>query len=458
MIKDHLQSEDFRELIEGEAVSTRWVERLLHLRLCDECREELHERYPGRAPKALDRLFPSLRGGCPDPDGPGGRPTVDFRRLGEKPLREASRHLQRLAEEEEAAVRLWRRFRHQEPRRWTLLVHNHPGFLTYGMVKLLLRRSRNSWHSDPRRAERLTRIALAVLERLPAGEYDRLELQQTYALAHGYLANALRARGRLAEADPILAEAWRRLPPEWSTLERAWLCRFETSLRRDQRRFSEALEAAHQAQRLFRQLRSPEAHWMVLLEAFVLKETGELEKSVGILEKLAASVADESNAGEVHFLAMQYLAISLALLGRGLEARRWLREVEARRGEFPEPLSQARLVWTRGLVEDALQRWPQAARCYRQARRVFARYENAYDVALVSLDLAAVELEMGHRDEAAKLATEMLPVFQSLRIERETLAALRLLVESVREQRATAAAVRQAAQRLRAPGAPKSCN
>jgi len=451
-IGEHLRIEDIRELIEGEAVSTEWSERMLHLRFCEECRQEMRERFPAQAPRLVERLFPWLRAATPDVDGPANTSWKRWEKLPEEDLRAALACQRALAQEEEEAVELWRRFRDHDEAQWTLLISNHPRFQTFGMVRLLLRRARASWRSNPRRAETLTRAALGIFDHFPWDRYHRLQVEQTHALAWGYLANALRGQGRLKEADSALSRADALLPAEFSLLEQAWIKRFHASLLRDQRYFARALQAARQSKRLFRKLRDPEAPWLVLLEAFVQGECGELEESETLIRHLLQQAPVTRLSSEVHFLAIQHLTVTLALQGRGLEARQRLRELEQRADEFPEPLSQARLVWTRGLVFDALAQWPRAAECYRQARRVFVGWHNAYDVALVSLDLAAVELEQGHTAEAAKLASEMLPIFQSLKIERETLAALRLLAQAVRQGEGTVSAVREAAWRLRAPG------
>lgn len=451
-IGEHLRFEDIRELIEDEAVSTEWAERMLHLRFCEDCRQEMRERFPAQAPRLLERLFPRLRAATPDVDGPANTSWKRWENLPEADLRAALACQRALAHEEEEAVELWRRFRDHDEAQWSLLISNHPRIQTFGMVRLLLRRAKASWRSNPRRAETLTRAALGILDHLPRDRYHRLQVEQTHTLAWGYLANALRGQGRLEQADSALSRAEALLPGEFSLLEEAWLWRFKTSLRRAQRRFEDARRFARKSKCRFRKLRDPEAPWLVLLEAFVVRECGELEESETLIRHLLEQTPVPSFPPEVHFLAIQHLTVTLALQGRGLEARRRLRELERRADEFPEPLSQARLAWTRGLVFDALAQWPRAAECYRTARRVFVDWRNAYDVALVSLDLAAVELEQGHTAEAAKLASEILPIFRSLKIERETLAALRLLAGALHQGEVTVSAVREAAWRLRAPG------
>jgi len=435
-----------------EAVSTEWVERMLHLRLCAECRQQMRELYPASAPKLVEKLFPGLRSATPDINGPRSPAWRDAGVSMAPKIQVALERERELAREDEEAAKLWLRFRDLGASRWALLIANHRGVQTFGMIRLLLRRSKAFWRSDPNRAETLTRWALGIFPRLDAGRYNRLQVAQAHSLAWGYLANSLRALGRLDDADEALRTAEAGLPEEFSVLEEAWLTRFRASLKLDQRCFSAALQAARKARRLFGQIRSPEVAWATLQEAYVLAECGKPEESESRVRGLLGRETHEPLPSEVSFLAIQHLTVTLVTLGRGMEAHSWLQKLEDRAGEFQEPLSQARLMWTRGRVFDALGSWRRAAECYRRTRRVFLDWENAYVVALVSLDLAAVELETGHAEEAAQLAVEMLPIFKSLEIERETLAALRLLADSLRQGEATVAAVREAAARLRCPG------
>jgi len=448
-MKEHLTDADLQDLVTGEAVSTRWVRRLLHLRHCDSCQQRAEELFPGRGLKIVDRLFPSLSAASEDPDGPGGDVWVDLQRVPDPVLRQVLEVNLKLAREEERAVQIWRRFRDQAPERWWLLARNFPGFTTLGMANLLLREARRLWRRNARRSELLTRLSLELLESLERSEYDLRCVEETRALAWGYLANVLRVQDRLREAEEALSNGERHLAEE-SVTERAWLRRFRAALSKDQRRYREALEASREARALFCRLRERKAEaWMVIQEALILKESGMYVKARSLLEGLVEGFEEAIVGPEVYFIAVQHLTVALARGGNGLEARRWLKEVEERSAAFPEAVTQARIVWTRGLVKGAVGDWERAVEEFAEAQRVFVEFGRAFDAALVSLDLAASYLEQGRVGEAARLAAEMLPIFESLEIEREALAALLLFVKSLRQEQATVEAVREAAHRLR---------
>lgn len=198
------------------------------------------------------------------------------------------------------------------------------------------------------------------------------------------------------------------------------------------------------------------AAWLTFFEAHHLRHRGQLEESSKQLIDLVRGLSGEDDAGVVvYLLALEDLVVNLALERRGGEARQWLSVLEERLDELArqsgEPLSdrcQADRSWTRGLVFDALGEWASAAECYRRARKV--RWNDPNDLTLLSLDLAAVELEQGNTEEAAELANDMdvrLTLITGLDIEKE----IELLGRALRYGRATVAEVRQAAWRMRVP-------
>jgi hypothetical protein len=73
----------------------------------------------------------------------------------------------------------------------------------------------------------------------------------------------------------------------------------------------------------------------------------------------------------------------------------------------------------------------------------------AYDVALVSLDLAALYLESGCTDEARELATESIPLFTSRGVHREALMAWNLFREAAERDALTLGLVQEVASRIR---------
>jgi hypothetical protein len=68
---------------------------------------------------------------------------------------------------------------------------------------------------------------------------------------------------------------------------------------------------------------------------------------------------------------------------------------------------------------------------------VFSRRGLAFDYALESLELAVLLLDQGRTVEVKTLATEMLKIFRTQKIELETLAALRHFCDATERETAT---------------------
>lgn len=450
-VRDHLSDRTLSALVHRSVPTTTAFSYLLHLGLCTRCQDRIEALFGAEGRDFLARAVPAREG-----LGPLLRATktqaVDYEGAIQKALDTASRVERQVLQEEEAASRLYDRLAGQPAGRWMLWIRNQAQFQTLGMLNLLLREARRSRRADPSKSEELSRIALSILSTLSSAQYGETILRDRAVLAWGYLGSALRAQGRLAEADRALAEGENLLPGDAREApdETAWLRLFRASLARDQRRFDQALAAIHQARRLFRDLEDREhTAWTEVMTAEILAARGDRERSVAMLEAILARVSPEQTGKVIYLTAVQHLTFTLAELGRGSEARRWMSRLDEVATVFQDPLNQARIRWTEALVHQAVGELERAVEVYREVQQDFVEHEVGYDAALVSLDLTAVLLELGRSGEARRLAEDMVPIFRALRVEREAVAAALLFVESLRREQATAAAAKTLAQRLR---------
>lgn len=85
-----------------------------------------------------------------------------------------------------------------------------------------------------------------------------------------------------------------------------------------------------------------------------------------------------------------------------------------------------------------------------EVRDFFVQKQIAHDSALVSLDIAAIYLRQQRTSELKELATEMLTIFQALRINREAIAALVLFQKAVELERVSLGLMRDLAAYLKA--------
>ncbi|HSS48871.1 MAG TPA: hypothetical protein VLX28_07990, partial [Thermoanaerobaculia bacterium] len=116
---------------------------------------------------------------------------------------------------------------------------------------------------------------------------------------------------------------------------------------------------------------------------------------------------------------------------------------------FPDAWSQNRRNWVKGKISYGLGQVEPAESLFLSARDGFIHEGIPYDTALVSLELAVLYTEQGRMADLKRLAAEMVPIFSSLHIHREALAALAYLKQSVETERASLALVNGIAAYLR---------
>lgn len=104
--------------------------------------------------------------------------------------------------------------------------------------------------------------------------------------------------------------------------------------------------------------------------------------------------------------------------------------------------------WVEGRIAAGLGDRERARRAFEEVRREMGRRGMGYDTALVSLELAALELEEGRTSEVKELAREMVAVFRAQEVQREALAALLLFRRAALKERATAGLAREVAEFL----------
>ena len=110
----------------------------------------------------------------------------------------------------------------------------------------------------------------------------------------------------------------------------------------------------------------------------------------------------------------------------------------------------ARFDWVRARLEIQLNRLDEAAWALEDLRDQFVGLGLTFDVALASLDLAFVYARQGRTTELQELAAELLPIFRSLGIARESLATLTLLRRAEARHAGTAGLIRGLAEAVAA--------
>jgi tetratricopeptide (TPR) repeat protein len=296
-------------------------------------------------------------------------------------------------------------------------------FRSLALCRLLLDRSHEETIEAPVEGERLAALALTITEALDPARYCDRVLEDARARAWIAIANARRVAGDLWGSEHAIQTAEEHLRHGMrDCLEKALLLEHKACLRRAQRRFPEAA-------RLFRRSisislcteQSRSAAQAIVGLALVEHYRGEPERSIQLLERAAGLIDPDEDArlyGCIQFNRIN----SLVETGKILEAQAILARNPGL-GQLLDEVSRLRIRWLEARIALALGRYTEALALLDEVRNGFVLRENSYDAAQASLELAAVHAGLGHVAAAQRLAREAQPIFQSLGIVREALAA-----------------------------------
>ena len=329
-------------------------------------------------------------------------------------------------------------------------LREEPRFHTGALCELLAERSLEMAAGDPAFAEELGLFALRLSEHLDAGRYGEERIQNLRARAWAHVGNACRVRFNLQGAEEAFERAAALLEKgTGEPLGRGIFLDLQASLRRDQRRFSEALGLLRKAVSLF--LRSGDKHRAgrsLVKMATVHHEEGQPEESIPLLYQ-ALGFVDPEQEPRLLLCAHHNLIAYLAASGRFVEAGDRYQQARPLYRSFAEPWVQNRRKWAKGKIERGLGNPRRAEALLLAARNGFLAEGVPYDTALVSLELATLYAEEGRTGELKRLAQETLPIFASRQIHREALAAFAFLHQAIEAEKASLELVTRVAGFLR---------
>jgi tetratricopeptide (TPR) repeat protein len=311
------------------------------------------------------------------------------------------------------------------PERQKLILQNNGRFRTWSVCMLLLDQSRAQSLLSTASSEHLARLALLVADSLETSRYRAESIEDLRARAWTYIGNAYRQRSDLTGAEEAFRTAAAHLQRgTGDPIELGMFLDLQASLLRAQRRFPRAISLLKRAYTIF--LAAGDRHRagraLVSLE-IVHHHTGTPEHGIPLLHR-ALELIDPQQEPRLILCVWHNLIDDLAEAGRAMEARRLFLKAKSLYPRFPEAVTQNRRTWVAGKIARGLGQDREAEELLLEARRSFLAEDVPYEVALVSLDLAAIYATQGRTDELKRLAAEMMPVFSSRQIHREALAAL----------------------------------
>ncbi len=309
--------------------------------------------------------------------------------------------------------------------RQVLIIQNSARFHTWGVYSRLLELSWTESIQTSGAAEHLARLALLLADQLDSSLYGAEAIEDLRARAWAYIGNVRRQRSDLAGADEALRTAAAHLRHgTGDPIEKAMLLDLKASLKRSQRSYGRAMSLLKRAQTIF--LAAGDRHRAgraLISMATILHDSGSPAQGIPVLYQ-ALDLIDPQQEPWLLICVWHNLIDSLAEAGRTMEARRLFREAQQLYRRFPEAVAQNRRTWVAGKIARGLGQAEEAEALFLEARASFLKKDTPFEVALVSLDLAALYAKQGRSAEIKRLVEEIVPVFSSLQIHREALAAL----------------------------------
>lgn len=307
------------------------------------------------------------------------------------------------------------------------------------LCEALLRKSYEVRFSDPKRMLALAESAAGVAKHIKLEKYPWPGfIADLRAKAFAELGNAYRLALRFQDAEVAFGQARSFLDEgTGDPLLRARVLDLEASLRSSQRRLDDAIALLDQTQDLYLESGDPHLAGRALIsKGSNTLYQGQSEEAVRLLEK-GLSMLDRTRDAALGSSTQLNLIDALARSREYHRASRLLLQSGLREAFAAEPLNLLKLRWVEGKIYAGLGRQARAEHAFAEARQGFVQRGQAYDAALVGLDLSAVWLKKGRAAEVLKLAEEMHATLDDLGVHMEAARALYFVREACRCQAVT---------------------
>ncbi len=354
-------------------------------------------------------------------------------------------------QEQDEAKRVLEKLMSQPPARRETVIHNSPRLHTFSLCQLLHKESVRQLFRSPAEGLGLAQLAVEIAEGAAIAVPSDSLLSDLRGRSWTFLGNALRAVSRFTDADEAFAKAKRYLAlGTGDPLEVAKLAESAGQLRMMQRRLPEATRLLNRAIKLYLAVGDRHlAGGVIVTKALVLSRQGDDDGAMRLLRQ-SLEMIDPARDPRLHLAARHNLTSSLVRQGHFHEAATHVQALRHGHHDLGDAVSLIRLRMTEGAIAAGLGDPDQAIRIYEEVRQQFVEHIMVMDVALVTLDLASVYLRLGRTQDTKRLAAEALPLFRSLGIHREAIAAFLVFQQAAEREAATLELVTEVAAYLRA--------
>lgn len=313
-----------------------------------------------------------------------------------------------------------------------------PGFWTWSLCELLLEKSWSLRHDDPRQMLRLADLAREGADRLEPAEHSEAAIFDLRARAWGEYANACRVADDLVQADRAMGRALElRSRGSGSEQLRARLAELTAGILCHQRRFPAAFQALDLAYKIHRRQGDAQGAVRVLVQRGIYTgRSGDPEQGLCFLGQALREI-EAADDPKLRFLVLHNMLLFRVEQGEFREASVQLFEMRPLYAHHAGTVDVVKLRWIEGKIAAGLGELERAERAFQQVRKEFEGRGQVYHAATAGLELASVWLRQGRTREVQGLVTEMLEVFRSRYVARESIAALLMLRDALKHDRAT---------------------
>lgn len=334
------------------------------------------------------------------------------------------------------AAAYWDRMQHWPPAAMRYLVRELPELWNWALCERLCEESARQAANSAVEAIGLAELALDLAALVPGSGAWRLRLA---GYAWAFVGNARRVANDIAGAE----EAFGRSHDLWhkgvgsdplARLDGTRLLDLEASLRRDQRRLTEALALLDRA--LTYRADGEGRARLLLNKAKALEELGDYRAAVVALRDAAPLIGPGSEprlAGVLQFNLADYLLH----LGACDEANIHLTAARSLISQLGNDLDLLRLRSLESRAAATRGHLAQATVAFAEIAHEFARRGLAYDAALCTIEQATLLLDQGRTTEVKTLARQSAPIFRSKGVHREAQAALELFRRAAEQETVT---------------------
>jgi tetratricopeptide (TPR) repeat protein len=326
-------------------------------------------------------------------------------------------------------------------------VHSTRRYASLALCELLLQKSRELAREEPEQACRAMDLAAAAAEQLDLDVYGAPVVQDARASAWAYLNGRQRVVADLRSAETSMASAGRLLavgtgrPPR----VRAELLTLQASLRAYGGRFEEALGLLNRAATLYR--REGDRHLLgrtLLKKGTILGNAGRPDIAVRLIRQ-SMDLIDPPREPRLMVCATHNFIWFLNESGRAGAAASSLQSARRLYRQAGDRQHLGRLRWLEGKLASRLDG---AEGALSEARDELAREGLSYEAALAAMDLALLYAGESKGVAMRRLADQMLPLFRSGTMYRETMIAL-LSFQKNAEKKSSVDLIRELEDHLR---------